>query len=115
MFASGGYDDHVRVWDSRNLKKPITEPLKVNDGVWRLKWHPTKENLLLGACMRSGFIIMEQVHILDIWSDNHNPGTWEALGYGVNWLIQGDSTSIATASFYDKSLRMLTWTGCSDN
>lgn len=56
MFVSGSYDERVRVWDNRNLSRPICTHIgaPVGGGVWRLKWHPHTPGVLLGACMHGG-------------------------------------------------------------
>lgn len=54
-FATGSYDEYVRVWDDRNLKSPVVS-LHVQGGVWRSKWMrpgTTNDSLIL-ACMHSG-------------------------------------------------------------
>lgn len=38
-FITGSYDDHIRLWDLREMHKPVTE-VNTGGGVWDCVRHP---------------------------------------------------------------------------
>jgi diphthine methyl ester acylhydrolase len=57
IFATGSYDEHLFIWDSRKMKVPLIDH-HLGGGVWRVKWHPTDPNRILTASMHNGFHII---------------------------------------------------------
>ncbi|KAJ2653526.1 hypothetical protein IWW40_000219 [Coemansia sp. RSA 1250] len=99
MVATGSYDEHVFVWDTRNMRVPMKE-LNVGGGVWRLKWHPKRADRLLVAAMYNGF------HILDTSDSLRLCGSFmdhESIAYGADWCQHSDKADwlVGTCSFYD--------------
>nr|CAD7462564.1 unnamed protein product [Timema tahoe] len=58
IIVSGSYDENLRVWDTRSLKRP-TDTVPLGGGVWRLKWDPHRCQHLLAACMHGGFRVVD--------------------------------------------------------
>ncbi|KIJ45579.1 hypothetical protein M422DRAFT_227234 [Sphaerobolus stellatus SS14] len=113
IIAVGSYDTKVRLFDVRQLTRPVTE-VEVGGGAWRVKWHPdpARSSHLLVACMHDGFKVVNFENIsqgsADVTSsiasrfDKH-----ESLAYGVDWSSATptkEGTLVASCSFYDHSM-----------
>lgn len=108
--VSGSYDGYVRVFDVRNLRRPIHQH-ELHGGVWRVKWHPTRSNTLVAACMHNG------THVVKIQQDSCQSDIsmntlssymdHTSLSYGVDWCNDSNAANYVTScSFYDKQLHL---------
>lgn len=122
VFASGSYDESVVLWDNRSMKTPLCE-FKTGGGVWRLKWHPHHSNVILAACMRNGYKVIEYNSDLSVAECLCSYETHKSLAYGADWCLNAGlsgsawevngtgsavdrlkGSKIASCSFYDKLL-----------
>ncbi|XP_012152025.1 diphthine methyltransferase isoform X2 [Megachile rotundata] len=118
LLSSGSYDEILRLWDTRNLKRPISE-INLGGGIWRLKWDPFVQKYLLAACMYGGFKIIdcEKPETLSIIGEYNEH---KSIAYGCDWcflnnreiaeqIIETESQNICligTCSFYDHALKL---------
>ncbi|RIA81146.1 WD40-repeat-containing domain protein, partial [Glomus cerebriforme] len=105
---TGSYDEHILLWDTRSMKRPIYD-YNIGGGVWRLKWHPTRKDYFLAACMHNGF------HVIKVDDDVTMKTTrsfmkHESLAYGVDWNYSDQwnnkNSLIASCSFYDHIIHL---------
>lgn len=105
---TGSYDECIRVWDTRNLRRQPLFERNLGGGVWKVKWHSKKPNIITVPCMYNGLKILgidkNEVNMLD---DNLiKPGP---LTYGADWentLGNNDTSYIASCTFYDKKINL---------
>ncbi|KAL4719674.1 hypothetical protein ACJJTC_002995 [Scirpophaga incertulas] len=104
QLLSGSYDEKVRLWDTRSMRRCVTEA-EVGGGVWRLKWHPRAPGAALAACMYGGVRVLAAgragaaVAVACTYLEH------ESIAYGADW--RHDRTPhVATCSFYDCSMNI---------
>ncbi|XP_070163746.1 diphthine methyltransferase [Polyergus mexicanus] len=113
MLATGSYDEILRLWDKRDLKRPMSET-NLKGGIWRLKWDPFTRQYLFAACMYEGFKIVDCSYDTSIIGHyNKHCG----ISYGCDWsfLKKEDvsrlrlpvgETLVSTCSYQDCALKL---------
>jgi hypothetical protein len=124
VLVTGSYDGKVRLWDKRQWRAPVHEyDTGPGGGVWRLKWHPTRPELLLAAAMRAQVQVMRleegrageagvtSRQLLPVLRYAGHPT--EALAYGIDWCDGGSGGRsavgggvVGSCSFYDKNVQL---------
>lgn len=103
---TGSYDEHLRIFDTRTLRQPITD-VQLGGGIWRIKPSKCDPNLLLCACMYKNFSLC---HINDERNELKVVGEFTKhtnICYGADWAperLENNSQVMVTCSFYDKLL-----------
>ncbi|KAL5277068.1 DPH7 family protein [Megaselia abdita] len=111
FLLSGSYDENLRLFDTRSLKKPVGE-VNLAGGIWRIKSNPFDENMILTACMYNNFSV---VKILEDSSLKLGGvlETHKSICYGSDWSHDknkgGEGFYTATCSFYDHKLCLSKW------
>ncbi|KAG7203923.1 hypothetical protein KM043_016943 [Ampulex compressa] len=95
MLVTGSYDDTLRLWDTRNFKRPVSQK-NLGGGIWCLKWDPFVRRYLLAACMRAGF---KAVNCTD--ADN-----LIIIDRDITISEEHRAFLIGTCSFYDHALNL---------
>ncbi|KAH8288257.1 hypothetical protein KR044_008981 [Drosophila immigrans] len=115
LLLTGSYDERLRVFDTRAMKRTIAE-LNLDGGIWRIKPHPKRSNLLLAACMYNNFSVVDMALNGELSANLNMLGAFmehESICYGADWSPFIDSNvsddyktrlHMATCSFYDHKL-----------
>ena len=132
VVATGSYDDRVRLWDCRCVRRPLEacDAADCGGGTWRLRWHPERRAIACAA-MGGGVAIVdwsgresrsideidEANGGLESESDVWEPGSLSvafrygghgSIAYGADWGWKrgGREDVVVSCSFYDKGLHV---------
>uniref|UniRef100_A0A1I7YQR3 WD_REPEATS_REGION domain-containing protein n=1 Tax=Steinernema glaseri TaxID=37863 RepID=A0A1I7YQR3_9BILA len=93
---TGSYDDHIRVFDERNLSVPLREA-KLNGGVWQVNRIRGDDFRLICACMYGGWQIIDP-ESLETIAQNQDIG--KDLLYGASAVcLEENKYSVACCTF----------------
>ncbi|XP_073997034.1 diphthine methyltransferase isoform X2 [Rhodnius prolixus] len=84
---SGSYDENIRFWDVRNMKKHRNQ-ISTGGGVWRLKWEPKLCLKISASCMYSGSVVVDAVDekIIATYKEH------ASINYGIDWSFISEET-----------------------
>ena len=124
-FCSGSYDEKLRIWDDRNLLKPLSEVHIEGGGIWRTKWSIGDEmgskrydNYIVAAAMHAGcsVIALDSSYQMSKMCTYKDAASQNTLCYGASildrqpsWYSDDDDKevdvgvafSIGSCSFYE--------------
>lgn len=105
--ATGSYDEHIHLWDTRSMRSPLAEAHTPGGGIWRLKWHPSRSDRLLSASMHAGAFIIDtaddKLTVVKGFLDH------KSMAYGADWSYHHHHDLVASCSFYDHVMHL--WDG----
>lgn len=99
-FVQGGYDDTIRMWDTRNWKKPISE-LQLGGGVWRTRFISSGDHLVVPCMYNNAKLIENDKGIL---KEVFETKVHDSIAYGGCWIEK--KRLFSTCSFYDKKVAL---------
>jgi diphthamide biosynthesis protein 7 len=110
IFASGSYDEAIRVWDRRSLKDPLLYQ-ETGGGVWRVKWHSDSSHCyIVVASMHAGARVYEtsaDISSISLVASRDGSDPDKHLLYGIDVLIASpSSTKLASCSFYENKIEI---------
>lgn len=117
VLATGSYDEKLRIWDTRAMRRQPLHEENLGGGVWRLKWHPSADlpSHLLAACMHNGFHVVKVGLTEALGGQSAEAGAkvvasyhdHESLAYGSDWCYDDMNRGlVVSCSFYDNALHM---------
>ena len=96
LLLTGSYDNHVRLFDFRNLRRAISA-VDLDGGVWRILPRPESNmGSFLTCCMQAGARVFS--HEID---GVFEPNEERRLIYGASWYSRDIA---ALCSFYERNL-----------
>src|SRR5437667_11010068 len=101
LVLTGSYDNSLRAFDYRNLKKPISS-INLDGGVWKLLARPSSvSGSLLACCMQTGACTVNlNITSLSLQRQGlFEPKEDNRLIYGASWQSENIA---ALCSFYEK-------------
>jgi len=106
--VTGSYDEMIRIFDIRSLRKGPVSSISCGGGVWQIRTAATQnavENRMIAACMRGGVSVVSVSSDRGLVLESSSPFDKELM-YGVTCVNStgDDSDLYASCSFYEHTL-----------